>query len=119
MSFSIGDYVRIKPTVSSNFAGRKGQIASLDSTSKQALVEIIDVHSYATIWFSTTELMLENSPVSTLKELQGEWLLEPAITDTVKTERKAAGQCEQCGTVRPMSIHGLLDCPNHPTIVTE
>lgn len=31
-----------------------------------------------------------------------------------KKARKERGECEQCGTKREMSIHGLLDCPNHP-----
>jgi hypothetical protein len=27
---------------------------------------------------------------------------------------KEEGRCEECGTLRPMSIWGLGECPNHP-----
>lgn len=33
----------------------------------------------------------------------------------VKAKRKAEGRCEECGELLPMSVHGLGECPQHPT----
>lgn len=37
------------------------------------------------------------------------------VSEEDKKKRKEEGRCETCGELRPMSIHGLLDCPEHPT----
>ncbi len=39
----------------------------------------------------------------------------PTPSADQKKKWKEEGRCEECGTLRPMSIHGLLDCPDHPT----
>ncbi len=36
------------------------------------------------------------------------------VSDEDRKKRKEAGQCEECGTLLPMSIHGMGECPHHP-----
>ncbi len=42
----------------------------------------------------------------------GFWDSGPTQAERIK--RKEAGQCQECGTLLPISIWGLGECPSHP-----
>jgi hypothetical protein len=48
--------------------------------------------------------------------VDGQWLgdYDHSSRDEQKKKWKEEGRCEECGHLREMSIHGLLDCPYHP-----
>ena len=41
------------------------------------------------------------------------------VNDEQRAKWKEEGKCEECGTLLPMSIHGLCECPSHPAKLPE
>lgn len=68
-----------------------------------------------------TKLLNVDNEQLTFDDTHPDWLTSGSqeqwtgyVSDEERKRRRDAGECEECGTKREMSIHGLLDCPLHP-----
>ena len=120
MKFTIGDEVEV---ISGVWSGNRGVVGHYDVTTNTYTVDFVDQVPNWTGRFAEAALKL----ASTTTILTSVWLAAEPLTyhlgdyghnsytsDDQKKKWKEEGRCEECGTLLPMSIWGLGECPNHP-----
>lgn len=123
LNFKVGDLVKIKSS------GSFGQIVRLEAGDPE--IYVVEVGA-ARFWCSAAGLEIVAQSITSYGPLtwtdavpatrinatmDGFWIGESDSEEKKKLreQRKKEGRCQECGDLLPMSIHGLLDCPKHPS----
>ncbi len=118
MKFKAGDKVTV---VKGIMSGTKGVVNRTAGPSY--IVDFKDDSSGLTWVISMNEDEIELEALLTLPNgtqlnldalYMGDYGYDSHVSDEQKQKWKNEGRCQECGTLLPMSIWGLGECPQHP-----